>query len=51
MYYQKPKGNLEGLRLFSRRIHLVRKKIISDVIHSTNLGIYDRRKSKFKKEN
>ena len=54
MYYQKPKRNLEHFRFLSRRIHLVRKIvkiIISDVIYSTDLGIHNRQKSKFKKEN
>ena len=35
----------------SRRFHLVRKIIISNVIYSTGLGIHNRRKSKFNKEN
>ena len=51
MRYQKPKENLEDLRFLSRRIHLVRKMIIIDVIYSTGLGIHDRRKSKLKKKN
>ena len=43
MYYQKPKENLENLRFLSRRIYLVRKITISDVIYSTGFGIYGRR--------
>ena len=38
MYYQKTKKNLEDLKFLSRRIHLVRKIIISGVIYLLYLG-------------